>query len=152
VAAVISNMINLLLSLIPLILIIFVLHHPFHATWLFLPIPLLALMITTLGASFFFATANVYYRDVSHILQIVLQAWFYITPIIYELKVFPEQYQWLFKLNPMLYVLNGFRLAVYYGELPRWQNLLTTFVCAFAALIVGFAIFRKHQDEFVFYV
>ena len=77
---------------------------------------------------------------------------FYVTAIIYELKVFPEQYQWLFKLNPMLYVLNGFRLAVYYGELPRWQNLLTTFVCAFAALIVGFAIFRKHQDEFVFYV
>lgn len=152
VAAVVSNMINLLLSLIPLVLIIFLMHHPFHVTWLFLPVPLLALMITTLGASFFFATANVYYRDVSHILQIVLQAWFYVTPIIYELKVFPGKYQWLFKLNPMIYVLNGFRLAVYYGELPRWPSLLITFVCAFGALMAGFSIFRRHQDEFVFYV
>lgn len=152
VAAVISNMINLLLSLIPLVLIIFLTGFPFHATWLFLPIPLVALTITTLGASFFFATANVYYRDVSHALQVVLQAWFYVTPIIYELNIFPAQYQWIFRLNPMLYVLNGCRLAVYYGELPRWQSLFTSFVCAFVALIVGFAIFRKHQNEFVFYV
>jgi ABC-2 type transport system permease protein len=152
VAAVVANMINLLLSFIPLVLVVLLMHHPFYATWLFLPVPLLALTILTLGATFFFATANVYYRDVSHILQIVLQAWFYVTPIIYELKIFPAQYQWIFKLNPMLYVLNGFRLAVYYGELPRWQNVWASFIVAFAALIIGFSIFRKHQDEFVFYV
>jgi ABC-type polysaccharide/polyol phosphate export permease len=152
VAAVVSNMINLLLSLIPLVLVVLVMRHPFYATWLFLPVPLLALTILTLGATFFFATANVYYRDVSHILQIVLQAWFYVTPILYELKIFPPHYQWIFKLNPMIYVLNGFRLAVYYGELPRWQNVWAAFVVAFAGLIIGFSIFRKHQDEFVFYV
>lgn len=152
VAAVVSNMINLLLSMIPLAVIVLVLRAPFYWTWLYLPVPLIALMIFTLGGTFFFAAASVYYRDVSHILQILLQAWFYVTPIIYTLDFFPEKYRWIFRLNPVIYVMNGFRLSVYYGKLPTAQSILASFVCAFIALVVGFAIFRKYQDEFVFYV
>ncbi len=152
VAAVVSNMINFLLSLIPLVLIVLVMRHPFYATWLYLPVPLLALTIFTLGATFFFAAANVYYRDVAHILQIVLQVWFYVTPIIYELNIFPAHYRWMFKLNPLIFVLNGFRLSVYWGMLPAMRSIVASFVCAFISLAIGFALFRKYQDEFVFYV
>lgn len=152
VAAVISNMINLLLSLIPLVLIVLVMRHPFYITWLYLPVPLLALTIFTLGGTFFFAAANVYYRDVAHILQIVLQAWFYVTPILYTIDLFPHKYQWLFKLNPVIFVLNGFRLSVYYGMLPTAQSIAASFVCAFLSLGIGYAIFRRYQDNFVFYV
>jgi ABC-type polysaccharide/polyol phosphate export permease len=152
VAAVVSNLINLMLSFIPLILIVLVMRHPFYWTWLYLPVPILALAILTLGATFFFATANVYYRDVAHILQIVLQVWFYLTPIIYSLDFFPPKYRIFFKLNPVIYVLNGFRLGVYYGLLPTLESVIASFVCAFAALYFGFWIFHKHQDEFVFYV
>src|SRR5579872_5765530 len=88
VAAVVSNMINFLLSMIPLILIMIALRHPFHWTWLYLPVPLFTLTIFTLGATFFFAAANVYYRDVSHILQVLLNVLFYVTPIIYSIDLF----------------------------------------------------------------
>ena len=152
IAALVSNMINLLLSLIPLALIVVAMRHEFHLTWLYLPVPLLALSIFTLGASFFFAAVNVYYRDVAHIVQIVLQVWFYLTPIIYDVKFFPAQYRWIFKLNPLIYVLNGFRLSVYYGMLPQLQSIVASFVCGFIALAIGFAIFRRYQDNFVFYV
>ena len=130
VAAVVSNMINLLLSLIPLVLIVLVMRHPFYITWVYLPVPLVALTIFTLGATFFFAAANVYYRDVAHILQIVLQVWFYLTPIIYTLDMIPEKYRIFFKLNPLQY----------------------SFALAFGALFIGFRIFKRKQDEFVFYV
>ena len=152
VAAVVSNAINLFLSLIPLSLLVLLLRHPFYSTWLYLPVPILALVIFTLGMTFLFATANVYYRDVAHIVQVLLSAWFYFTPIIYALDFIPPQMRWLFKLNPIVYVLNGFRLAVYYGMLPRWQSIAASFACAFVTLIVGFAVFRRYQDEFVFYV
>jgi ABC-type polysaccharide/polyol phosphate export permease len=152
VAAVVSNMINFLLSLIPLALITIAMGHPFHWTWIYLPVPLLALTIFTLGATFLFAVANVYYRDVAHILQILLQILFYVTPIIYSLDQFPVRYQWIFKLNPLIYFMNGFRLSVYYGLLPAAQSIIASFVCAFIALIFGFWIFRKHQEEFVFFV
>ena len=151
-AAIVSNIINLLLSLIPLALLVPIMRHPFYWTWLYLPIPVLALVIFTLGMTFFFAVANVYYRDVAHILQVVLSAWFYFTPIIYSLDFIPQKYQWLFKLNPLIYVINGFRLAVYYGMLPKLQSIAASFVCAFIALFIGFAVFRKYQDDFVFYV
>jgi ABC-2 type transport system permease protein len=152
VAAVVSNSINLVLSLIPMALLVLAMHHPFYATWLYLPIPMLALVLFTLGMTCFFAAANVFYRDVAHILQVVLSAWFYFTPIIYALDFVPPHLQWLFKLNPIIYVINGFRLAIYYGQLPHWQSIAASFACALIAVIIGCAIFRKYQDEFVFYV
>ncbi len=152
VAALVSNLINLVLSLIPLALIVLVTGAPFHWTWIYLPVPLLTLALFTLGASFFFAAANVFYRDVSHILQIVLQLWLYATPILYDINIFPQHLHWLFKLNPLIFVLNGFRLSVWAGMLPQPQSILASLVCAFLSLFIGFAIFRRYQDTFVFYV
>ena len=151
-AAVTSNMINLLLSFIPLILIVFAVGQPFHATWAYLPVPMLALLIFTLGASFFFATANVFYRDVAHILQVILQVWFYLTPILYKTELFPVKWRWLFKLNPVIFVINGFRLSVYDGMLPRLQSVGASFACGLLALVIGYSIFRRYQDRFVFYL
>src|SRR5271170_645759 len=140
-AAVVSNIINLLLSLIPLMILVPLMRHPFYWTWIYLPVPLLALVIFTTGMTFFFATANVYYRDVSHILQVVLSAWFYVTPIIYSLDFIPPNHRWIFKLNPIIYVINGFRLSVYYGMLPKATSIIASFVCGFLSLFIGFAIF-----------
>ncbi len=154
VAAVVSNMINLFLSLIPLIVIVLIMRHHVYWTWFYLPVPIAALAILTLGATFFFAAINVYYRDVSHMLQIILQVWFYLTPIIYSLDDIhvPAKYQFFFKFNPVSYALNGFRYGVYYGELPPLRSIVASFACAFVALYVGFWIFRRHQHDFVFYV
>ena len=152
VAAVLSNVINLLLSLIPLALIVLVLGHPFYWTWILLPIYIAALAIFTLGCSLFFATANVYYRDVSHIVQIVMNVWFYLTPIIYTVDQFPARFRWIFKLNPIIFVLNDFRLSVYWGMLPTPYSIIAAFLCAVLAFAIGYAVFRKHQSEFVFYV
>ena len=146
-AAVVSNIINLLLSMIPLALLVPLLRHPFYWTWLYLPVPLLALTIFTLGMTFFFAAANVYYRDVSHILQIVLSAWFYVTPIIYPIDAIPAKHQWILKLNPIIYVINGFRLAVYYGQLPKLPSIVASFVCAFISLIIGYSLFREVSGQ-----
>lgn len=152
VAAVVSNLINLVLSLIPLALIVLVTGASFYPTWLYLPVPLLALSIFTLGATFFFAAANVFYRDVAHILQILLQIWFYATPIIFDINFIPAKYHWIFKLNPLIFVMNGFRMSVYWGMLPTPQSIAASFVSAFLALGIGFYIFRRYQNSFVFYV
>ena len=152
VAAVLSNVINLGLSLIPLVILVLVFRHPFYWTWLLIPIPLAALILLTLGATFFFATANVYYRDVSHIIQIVLQVLFYLTPILYTIEFINPKYRWLFWLNPLTFSLSDFRMYVYYGMLPSFASIAASFAVGIAALAVGFWLFRKYQHEFVFYV
>ena len=151
-AAVLSNIINFLLSLVPLILLLVVFRFPFHWTWWYLPIPLLSLVLFTLGCSFFFAMANVFFRDMAHILQIILQAWFYFCPVLYPLDFIPERYHILFRLNPLLYPLNGFRLAIYYGVLPSPQSMAMSLAGGLAALWIGYRLFRRYQDTLVFYV
>jgi ABC-2 type transport system permease protein len=152
VAAVLSNVINFLLSLVPLVLLLIIFRHPFHATWLYVPIPLLALLFITLGFSFFFSMANVFFRDLAHILQIVLQAWFYFCPIIYPLDFIPERFHIIFRLNPLLYPLNGFRLAIYHGLLPSPQSVVMSLVGGFLTLWIGYSLFRRYQDSLVYYV
>jgi hypothetical protein len=70
----------------------------------------------------------------------------------YSLDFIPAKRQWIFKLNPLIYVINGFRLSVYYGQLPRAQSIAASFACALITLFLGFALFRHYQDDFVFYV
>lgn len=152
VATILANLINFFLSLIPLAILILALQRPIYITWLYLPIPLLGLIAFTLGVGFFCATANVFFRDVSHIIQIVLSAMFYFCPIIYSLDLVPAQYHFFFKLNPMLYILNGFRLSIYHGMLPSPQSAAMSLVCGLVALVIGYAFFRRYQDSFVFYL
>lgn len=152
VAAIISNVVNFFFSMVPLVLIVLVLRFPFHWTWIFLPVPLLALVLFTAGCGFFCAGANVFYRDVSHIIQIVLAAWFYLSPVIYPPEFLPAQYRFIFRLNPMLYILNEFRLAIYYGKLPSWQSVGVTLAIGFGFLILGYSYFRRRENLFVYYV
>jgi ABC-type polysaccharide/polyol phosphate export permease len=152
VAAVVSNIVNFLLSLIPLALLVLVLRFPLHWTWIYLPVPMLGLFLFTLGTSLFLAAINVFFRDISHIIQIILSAWFYFSPIIYSLDFIPAKHRWLFKLNPMLYVLNGFRLSIYYGLLPQLTSVAMSLACGVAAVLIGYGVFRRYQESFVFYV
>jgi ABC-type polysaccharide/polyol phosphate export permease len=152
IAAVISNLINFLLSMIPLVLLLVVFRFPFHRTWFYLLVPFVSLLLFTLGCGFFFAMVNVFFRDMSHILQIVLQAWFYFSPVIYSLDFVPARYRPLFRLNPLAYPLNGFRLAIYYGQLPTWQSMAMSLACGFGALIIGYKLFQRSEDNLIFYV
>ena len=152
VAAVISNAINFGLSLLPLAVILAALRFPFHVTWVFVPIAFIALLLFTMGCAFVLSAANVYFRDVSHIVQLLLTAWFYVSPVIYSLDFVPSRFQPLFHLNPMLYMLNGFRDPIYYGSVPSLGLISASLGVGAVALLVGYAIFARHQDSFVFYV
>jgi ABC-2 type transport system permease protein len=151
-AALVANVINFLLSLIPLLLILAFLRFPFHWTWIYLPIPLIGLILFTAGCAFFFAAANVFFRDISHVVQIILSGWFYLSPVLYAIDFLPERYQPLFRFNPMLYILNGFRLAIYYGQLPTLRNVAASLSVGAVTFILGYSVFRRLERSFVFYV
>jgi ABC-type polysaccharide/polyol phosphate export permease len=152
IAAIMANVINFVLSLIPLVIMLLVLRFPIHWTWVYLPITLIPLVAFTLGFGFFCAAANAFFRDVSHIIQIFLSALFYFSPIIYSLDFVPKKYHLVFRLNPLLYILSGFRSAIYDGKLPTMEYIAMSFVCSFLCLMFGYLLFRHYQDSFVFYL
>jgi ABC-type polysaccharide/polyol phosphate export permease len=152
VAAVLANLVNFILSLIPLVFLLLLLHFPFHWTWVYLPFPLICLIAFTLGFGFFCAAANVFFRDMAHIIQIVLSGWFYFSPIIMPLDLLPAKYYIFFRFNPMVYILNGFRLSIYNGLLPTLQSAAMSLLCGFGFLVLGYLVFRRYQDRFVYYL
>ena len=152
IAAVLSNIINFLLSMIPLVILMAVLRFPFHWTWIYLPVPMLGLILFATGLAFFCSAANVFFRDVAHILQVVLSAWFYASPVMYSLDFVPDRYRVFFRLNPMLYILNGFRHAIYWGFFPSGASVAGSLLVGVVTLMLGYAFFRRVQDSVVYYL
>ena len=152
IAAVLSNIINFGFSMIPLIALLIVFRFPFHWTWFYFVVPFASLVLFTLGCSFVFAIANVFFRDMAHILQVILQAWFFLCPVVYSFDIIPSRYRFLFRLNPLLYPLNGFRLAIYYGMLPSPQSVAASLGGGIVALWLGYSLFRRYENTLVFYV
>ena len=152
IAAVLSNAINFAFSMVPLIVLLIVFRFPFHWTWFYFVVPFAGLALFTLGCSFFFAMANVFFRDMAHILQVILQAWFFLCPIVYSFDVIPGRYRPLFRLNPLLYSLNGFRLAIYYGQLPSAESMAASLGGGLVVLWLGYRLFRRYENTLVFYV
>lgn len=151
-ATVLANFINFLLSLLPLMLVVVVLGSPVHWTWVYLPVPLLGLVLFTLGCCCVVATVNVFFHDVTHITQILLSAWFYLTPIIYSLEFVPADFRWLFQFNPLLPILDGFRGAIYYGQLPSGLSVGVTMGVGLLACWVGAVFLRRYQARLVLYI
>ncbi len=150
VACVGNGLVNVGFSLVPLVAIMLISGHPFHATWWFFPIALLVLAVFCLGVALFMSTLAVFFADVVDMYQLVLQAWFFLTPIIYPRQVFPHRYDWLLQINPMYPLLELVRRPIYAGELPDLGTVLLAVSWAVAALAVGSWVFTSKADEFAY--
>jgi ABC-2 type transport system permease protein len=147
-AAIGTGLVNIVLSLIPLIAVNLITHVPFTIAFFFIPVPLLILACFSLGLGLLISTIAVYFPDVAEMYQIILSAWFYLTPIIYPLDALPEALRFWMKLNPMYYLVNLFRLPVYYGRLPTWDELIPALLVSIVTLFLGWIIFSTKSDEF----
>ena len=112
------------------------------------PFILLVQYILILGISFILSSVTVYFRDLEHIIGIVLLAAFYGTPIVYKLEQLPTKLQTLMKLNPMTHIINGYRDIFYYQRMPDMGSLLILLGISVVLTIVGYFIFKKLQKGF----
>ncbi|MBD2081283.1 ABC transporter permease [Leptolyngbya sp. FACHB-17] len=99
--------------------------------------------------AYFLAALNVTFRDVQHTLGVVLMLLFYVTPVFYDLKNLPAQYQLFYNLNPMVHLVRAYRAILMQGTLPDVQSLLTLALIVGISLPVGLFVFRCQSDRFV---
>jgi homopolymeric O-antigen transport system permease protein len=112
-------------------------------------IPIFAIQqIFTLGLSFFLSSANLFYRDIQYLLNLVVSLWFYMTPVIYPTDIVPDKFKFIFKLNPMSVIINAYRQAVLAGEIPNLTSLSLALVVSLLTLIFGFYYFKKQERTF----
>lgn len=125
--------------------------YPNEAIWT-LPLYMLLSMVTALGVGLWLSALNVHYRDVKYIIPFMTQFWMLITPIAYEAKEIydriPDGFEWVFALNPMVGVIEGFRHALLgtpvYSTETLWISILTSLVL----LVTGLMYFRTMEKTF----
>ena len=147
-ATTISGLVNLVLSMFPLLLIMWWVKAPIRISILFLPISFVVLAMLTLGVSLAVSSLSVFFVDVREMYTVGLTALMYLTPIIYPLDIIPEKFLWIVKPNPLRYMLETIRAPIYYGIIPPLRTVLIALACAVGALVIGWSIFRRLSPRF----
>lgn len=144
--------INFLLTLIPLYVVIFATGTGINIYHLVLPYAYICLFIFTLGFGLILSTISVFLRDMFYIYGIVLTLWTYLTPIMYDISIIPEKFQFIFKLNPLYHYIAFIRDIILYHRLPSGLSFAICGISALVFLVIGIIVFRKNQDKFIYYV
>ena len=152
VSAIGTALVNLLLSVIPLLLVMLITQTTIHLTVLFLPISILLLTAFALGFGLLLSALAIFYPDVAEMYQILLMAWMYLTPVIYPEEIIPAQFMTIYRINPMYWMLKMFRMPVYEGVIPTLQDLWPALAWSVGMLIVGWLFFTSRSDEYAYRV
>jgi lipopolysaccharide transport system permease protein len=162
VAVVLSNLVNFVLAL-PVYFVLATLLGRSPTVWaVLLPAIIVVQIFFTLGISFILATANVFYRDTRIVMEVVILAWFFITPIFYPISEVGrggfqigslvlssyDVQRWLRILNPMASIIASYRDVLYWGNRPGLDFFFRTAVTAILFLIVGYLIFLRFSSVF----
>ena len=115
--------------------------------WILLPLPVLFLFLFTLGLAWILSAISVYLRDMQQILNVVLNIWFYFTPILYPLSMVPQSMQWAIKLNPIYYFIDLIR-EILFKHTISMSTLLISFFLSLALFLIGFICFRHFRSGF----
>jgi lipopolysaccharide transport system permease protein/teichoic acid transport system permease protein len=111
---------------------------------------LFALLVFSLGLGWFFSALNVFYKDVGQILGVVLNVWFWFTPIVWPQEIIPLKYQCILKLNPIYYIVDGYKSSFIYHS-SIWHNprgVIYFWIVCVMVFIIGALTFRKLKPEF----
>jgi ABC-type polysaccharide/polyol phosphate export permease len=145
-----TGLINLLLSIVPLVLVMLVIGTPLHLTILLAPLAMFLLALFSLGMGLLISTIGIYFYDVVEMFTIILMAWMYLTPIIYTLDLLPANIQRLLQLNPMVHLVELFRSLIFYGKIPTLEQWLISTGFAVGTFLVGWLVFTSKSDEFAY--
>jgi lipopolysaccharide transport system permease protein len=152
-ASVLSSLANFALSLVVLFVVLAVFGPRHFEGLLWLPLLIAVQIVMNLGLAYVLSALDVFYRDVEHILGVVLLAWYFLTPVLYPISVANNSTElFLLQLNPMTGVIVGYQRALLDGLPPDWTMLAYSAAVALVLFVVGFAYFRHVKDDFEAYL
>ena len=152
VTRVLSSGINLIMALIPLVLAALLTGETITKAYLLLPYLLLCVICFTIGFGMLLATAMTFFRDVQFLWSIVSMVWMYLTPMFYPISIVPDGLRQVVMANPMYVFVSAVRSIVLDGIAPRPVVFCQCTLIACGMLLIGCVVFKRKQDDFIFYV
>jgi len=164
ISTVLANLVNFMLALIVLVPMLYIAGIGLTQWALLLPLVILVQVIFTLGLALILSTLNVFYRDTAMIMDVLLLAWFFLTPVMYPIDILPAQATVLgwqlpvqrltYILNPMASLIASYR-SILYGSIqggppgpPAFDFFLRTTLTALVILALGYWVFSRHRATF----
>ncbi len=149
VSAVLSSVVDLLVSLVLLVLLMFWYAYLPSIRMLALPLFFVLAVLASIGAGLWLAALNVKYRDFRYVIPFIVQIGFYISPVGFASDLVPGNWRLLYSLNPMVGAIDGFRWAVLDNGYPLYvPGLLISMTVVAVVLISGVWYFRKAETAF----
>lgn len=135
-------------SFVILLVLLLANHYPITVRFLLLPVLLIITLFFSSGIGLLFGALMVVFRDTKNLLGFFLMIWMYITPIMFPISLVPENYQVLFRINPMTTLVEVFRwMCVGNGTLPPPSHFFISFVVAVALWFLGAVAFRSMENR-----
>lgn len=148
ISVVTSEAFNFIISTIIIIAFVFIYGLGITKYVLLYPLVFLVQYILSVAIAFVVSSITVYVRDLQHLIAVALQLLFYATPIVYSVETLPEQYRWILNINPMTYIINGYRDIFYNQTMPDVKGLLILLGIVVIVCCIGYLIFQKLQKGF----
>lgn len=152
IVPVLSNGLNFLITIALLFLVSVSLGVNVGWALVFLPLLIVIQLCMTLAFALLAATVNVFYRDFQQIVNYLIMAFIFLTPIFYQRTAVPPGLQWMVKFSPIAALIAGYQQVFYYGTPPSWRDLLFAGVFGVVLLLIAMTYFNRNRDAFVEFV
>jgi lipopolysaccharide transport system permease protein len=106
-------------------------------------------VILAIGLGITLGVMNVFFRDVGMLFSIILQFWFWLTPIVYSPAILPAQFQNIIRFNPMLGIITSFQKVLVQHQWPHWPDLIYPLALGLVLCMLGMRLFVKHSGDMV---
>jgi lipopolysaccharide transport system permease protein len=147
-SAVISGLIDFCISFIILIGMMIWYRIMPTGNIIFLPVFIALAFMSALSVGLWLSALNVEFRDVFYVVPFLVQAGQYISPVAYSSSIIPEKFVYVYSLNPMVGVIDGFRWSLLGAAAPNWHSVLISSISVFLIFITGLFYFRKMEKTF----
>ena len=147
-AQTLSSLGNQLFGTIALLIAIVLIRQQVPVSILWLPVLLIPQLLFTLGAAWLIASLGVFLRDISQGISLFLQAWMFLTPIIYPESIVPPRYRVFINLNPFTPLIRSYRRVLIEGTTPDWSGLAYFTLFAIASFLIGYWWFARTRKNF----
>ena len=149
ISLVLSNLVNFALALPVLFLLMMIFGMPITYYALLLPVVILIQTIFLIGLAFLLSCLNVFFRDTEVIVDVLVLAWFFLSPIFYNMDELSARWAGvLYWINPMASLISTYRIILYDHARPDPLFVARTFATALAFLVVGYLVFRRYAPSF----
>lgn len=148
ISSVIVCLVDFAIGSIVLVVLMAYYQTPVSATMLFLPVVVAVQLAFTLGIALILSMANLFYRDVKYLFEVVITVWMFATAVVYPTTLVGGALEQVLLANPMTPILDAYRAVLLMGELPAPVPFLSATIVSAITLVGGWVLFHRAELEF----